>query len=247
MLKKPLFSIIIVTFNAEKTLEKSLKSLFDQTFTNWEVLIIDGLSTDSTNDVVKKYLKRIGYFISEKDSGIYDAMNKGAQQAKGEFLYFLNADDIFFDNEVLDFVSKNINKDLDLITANVLKVYNKKSVLKKNKLNENNLKYGLMPPHQSMFLRKSTFDKINGFDTRYKSSGDFELCCKLLKLKIKNKYLNRNIAFFKSGGMSANKKIAYFETFEIIKSNFGTFYGNLFYIKKILLEQGFKKILKHLI
>lgn len=242
MKHKTLFSIIVATYNSEKTLESSLESLLEQTYKDWELIVVDGASTDSTKDILKKYEEKIEYFVSEEDSGIYEAMNKGAREAKGEFLYFLNSDDKFYDRNILEFVSQNIDEDIDLITAKVLKIYPKKTILKDIKLNEKNLRKGLMPSHQSMFLRKTVFDSIGSFSTKYKSSADFELCCKLINLNINFKYIDRIIALFKTGGMSGNKKIAYIETYRIIREYFGGFFAMNFYIKKILIEQNMKKI-----
>lgn len=247
MNKNPLLSIIVVTYNSEKTLEECLASLFMQTFTNWELVVIDGLSTDSTITILKKYQHKINFLLSEKDSGIYDAMNKGANNSKGKYLYFLNSDDELFDKEVLDDVSKYLDNRVELLTANVLKTYKKHSILKSNRLTAKNLKKGLMPPHQSMFIKKSFFDSVGGYANKYKSSGDFEFCCKIFKYGVKLRYLNRKIAFFRAGGMSSNKKIAYFETFRIIDEYFGRYYAAIFYVKKIILEQGIKKIIKHLV
>ncbi|MBU1033819.1 glycosyltransferase [Patescibacteria group bacterium] len=247
MSKNPFFSIIVITFNSEKTLEKSLNSLFIQTFTNWELIAIDGSSSDSTLKILNKYRNRINYFVSEKDSGIYDAMNKGAAASTGQFLFFLNSDDEFFDNKVLEDVFKQINDDVDLLSAIVTKVYKKHQIIKKNRLTKENLKKGLMPPHQSMFIKKTLFGEVGGYNENYKSSGDFELCCKLFEHSPKYKYIDRQIAFFNHGGMSSDKRIAYFETFWIINNYFGRYFATIFYIKKIILEQGLKKIIKHLI
>lgn len=244
MNNNPFFSIIVVTYNSEKTLEKCLRSLFEQTFTNWELVVIDGLSADSTASIIEKHQEQINFFVSEKDSGIYDAMNKGAKNSRGKFLYFLNSDDELYDKNVLEDVSQHLNDETELLTANVLKTYQKHSVLKRNQLTESNLKKGLMPPHQSMFIEKNFFDRVGGYVTKYKSSGDFELCCKIFKFGVKLKYVDRKIAFFKAGGMSSNKKIAYFETFEIIGNYFGRYFAIIFYIKKIILEQGLKRIIK---
>lgn len=244
MIKQPIFSIIVVTFNSAKTLEKCFLSLRRQTFGNWELVVVDGSSTDDTIKIIQKYRQMISYFVSEKDSGIYDAMNKAVAKAKGEFLYFLNSDDEFHDENVLRDVSKVIDEKTELLTANVVKKYENYSIIKKNKLIKSNLRKGLMPSHQSMFLRKSLFNVIGGFNESYKSSGDFDLCCKLFRFKVKTDYFDRNIAFFSYGGVSSNKKIAYSETFLIIKKYFGKYFAMIFYLKKIFIEQNIKKLIK---
>ncbi len=94
-------SIIIVTFNASDDLGRTLQSVFEQTYTNYEVVIIDGESTDTTLEIIQTYEEKIDYWVSEKDSGIYAAMNKGIKVAKGEYLQFLNAGDYFVDHPLV--------------------------------------------------------------------------------------------------------------------------------------------------
>ena len=97
----PLISIITVTYNAAETIEETILSVINQSFDNFEFLIIDGGSTDDTINVIKKFQHKIDYWKSEPDSGIYDAMNKGVKSAKGEFIYFLGGDDLLFNSNVL--------------------------------------------------------------------------------------------------------------------------------------------------
>lgn len=244
----PFFSIIIATHNSAKTLEKTLLSILEQSSKSFEIIIIDGLSKDGTKSIIKKYENKISVFVEEKDSGIYEAMNKGAIRSSGEYLYFLNSDDQFFDNKVLEDVYNLLEKDpkIDLLTANVLKKFSKFSTLKNNKFSKRNLKNGVMPPHQAMFVKKDVFLEAGGFDEKYKSSGDFDFCCKIIGEQIKYQYLDRNIAFFIAGGLSSRKDIAYIETTQIINKYFGKFLACSFYFKKVIMEQGFKKCLSYL-
>ena len=99
---KPLISIITVVFNGEKYLEETIQSVINQTYSNVEYIIIDGGSSDGTLDIIKKYEERIDYWVSEKDKGIYDAMNKGIDVASGEWINFMNAGDGFYADDVLD-------------------------------------------------------------------------------------------------------------------------------------------------
>ena len=98
MIKKPLISIITVIYNDGKKLEETILSILSQTYDNLEFIIIDGSSTDETIDIIKKYEDKIDYWISEKDSGIFDAMNKGILAAKGDYINFMNAGDFFITN-----------------------------------------------------------------------------------------------------------------------------------------------------
>ena len=126
MKSNPRFSIITVSYNAKEDLEKSIKSVSNQTFKNYEYLVIDGNSTDGTKELLRKYDKEINYWVSEKDNGIYNAMNKGARVAKGDYLYFLNAGDTFSDKNSLEGVSREIDNNQDLIYGRI-RVVNKRN------------------------------------------------------------------------------------------------------------------------
>jgi glycosyltransferase involved in cell wall biosynthesis len=105
------FSIITVCKNSEKTIEKTIKSVIEQTYKNIEYIIIDGKSTDNTAGIIKKYINKISHYINEEDNGIYDAMNKGVNLAKGDYISFLNADDRLFDELSIERVCKQIKND----------------------------------------------------------------------------------------------------------------------------------------
>ncbi|MCR5146562.1 MAG: glycosyltransferase [Clostridia bacterium] len=126
MEKKLKISVVTVVFNGEKTLEKTIQSVINQTYENIEYLIIDGGSSDSTVDIIKKYESKISFWKSEADKGIYDAMNKGLVQATGDFIIFLGADDLFVDREVVqNFVKKICCDSYDYIYyGNVIKTSN---------------------------------------------------------------------------------------------------------------------------
>ena len=123
--KKPLISIIIVTHNSERYIEMCLKSIFQQKFKNYEIIIIDNLSKDKTLKIIKKYEKKIDLWKSEKDKGIFDAMNKGIKNSKGKIISILNSDDIFYSN-ALTIVNKyfTTNKKIDYLFGTVLKKKN---------------------------------------------------------------------------------------------------------------------------
>lgn len=114
MTRSPKISIVTVVFNAEKYIEETMQSVINQTYDNVEYLIIDGGSTDGTLDIIKKYEDKIDYWVSEKDNGIYDAMNKGIKVFTGDYINFLNAGDSFVNNNVLTNIFSN-HKHHDLI------------------------------------------------------------------------------------------------------------------------------------
>ena len=114
------FSIIIVSYNTKKNFIKTLNSIKKQTYKKYEIIIIDGLSTDGTADLIRKNIDKKIRFLIERDSGIYDAMNKGIKKTKNDWTLFLNSGDIFKDNHVLKKVNNNINKKDDIVFGNTI-------------------------------------------------------------------------------------------------------------------------------
>lgn len=113
MKNNPLISVVTVSYNAVLTIEQTILSVINQTYPHIEYIIIDGGSTDGTVDIIKKYANRIAYWVSEPDKGIYDAMNKGIRTAKGEWINFMNAGDLFYSKDTLEKVfSKSINDNI---------------------------------------------------------------------------------------------------------------------------------------
>ena len=116
---RPLVSVVTVVFNGEKYLEETIQSVINQTYDNVEYIIIDGGSTDGTLDIIKKYEDRIDYWVSERDRGIYDAMNKGIDLASGEWINFMNAGDGLDSYSILNEIFSNkINLKIGLIYGN---------------------------------------------------------------------------------------------------------------------------------
>ncbi|MFT4304766.1 MAG: glycosyltransferase family 2 protein [Candidatus Woesearchaeota archaeon] len=234
-------SIITVVFNNKKGLERTIKSVINQTYKCYEFIIIDGGSTDGTLDVIKKYSKHITTWVSEKDKGIYDAMNKGIKFAKGEYVYFLNSGDFFCNDSVLDKVYNIITKyKYDLYCGNVRVLYDKFDRIMTGSLQS--LKKGQIPPHQATFA-KSSYLKKNLFDIRYKSSGDLDFYCKAYKNNLSFHFFNIIVAYMPSGGMSSNKNISYKESYQVIKKYFGRYYAYKYFILNIVIEQSIKKLL----
>jgi len=184
---KPLISVITVVFNGEKYLEETILSVINQTYDNVEYIIIDGGSTDGTLDIIKKYEDYIDYWVSEKDNGIYDAMNKGIDVANGDWINFMNADDIFYSTSVLEVVAQAILK----TTANHVVVYGKLNLINsKNtvvatlsndwELAKQGLKTKTTVPHQAAFISTKRILEVGKFNTKYKISGDYDLNLRVL-------------------------------------------------------------------
>ena len=211
----PKISIIIPTYNASKTLSVALESILEQTYTDYEILIVDGLSTDHTVELAKSYQDERIKIISEKDSGIYDAMNKGIRLAEGEWLYFLGGDDRLFDNKVLENIQQSILKCIcDVVYGDVFSTrfngrYNGefefKELLTKNIC------------HQSIFFKKSVFEKTGLFDLKYKGHADWDHNFKwFFNPLIQQKYLDLVVAEYADGGFSSMNNDERFEKDKIL-------------------------------
>lgn len=176
---KPKITIVTVTYNAEKYLEQTIKSVISQDYPNIEYIIIDGASTDGTIDIIKKYEKYIDYWISEHDSGIYDAMNKGIDVATGEWINFMNAGDIFSSQDILGEIATNLSDKIDVLYGGV------------NLLDKNFNIYGYSAPkkmdtiwensycnHQTLFVKTDVMQRYK-FNLTYKMASDRDLMMNL--------------------------------------------------------------------
>lgn len=231
-IKTPLISIITVTYNVENSIEETLLSVINQNFNNFEYIIIDGGSRDGTIDVIKRYQDKIHYWISEPDSGIYDAMNKGIKLAKGEFICFINAGDILIElptDVLLNSSSSLIAFPVKLSVGDVCKPKVDYTLKIRNTL-----------PHQGCFYKNSV---EFCFDTNFKVFSDFCLNQRMYRQGKKIEVFDKPIvAFHDMGGISHDRKYSN-EIFKVVKANFGLHYQILswLYFKK----QGLVKRLKN--
>ena len=202
-------SIITVTFNSEKYLEETLESIFSQSYPDIESIVIDGKSTDGTLSILQKYQNKITY-ISEPDTGIYDAMNKGIALATGDIIGILNSDDVLFDKEIINKVVNSFSSDLDCVYGNVILV-NESNKIVRNYSSANfklkDFEFGHMPPHPSFYVRKEAFQKFGHYNTSFKISADYDLLSRFMYIhKLKSKYLDFIIVKMRDGGISSSIK-----------------------------------------
>lgn len=168
-----LFTIITVSFNTKEIIEKTIKSVITQKYDGFEYLIIDGGSEDGTVDVVSQYKNYISYFSSEKDGGIYFGMNKGIGKAKGEYVLFLNAGDVFSDENVLSDIASYIGNhpEADVVYGNSKQILEYGNYVVKPKEAYINNKMSIS--HQASFVKRGLL-LSHLFDTRYRYAADFE-------------------------------------------------------------------------
>ena len=201
-------SIITASFNSSETIRDTLTSVGRQTHPDIEHLIIDGMSTDNTLDIVSKF-PHVKLVISEPDKGIYDAMNKGIQLASGEVVGILNSDDIYAHNRVLEQVAKLFeDSETQAVYADLqyVKPDNLNKVIRHWKAGEyssQNFYYGWMPPHPTFFVRRELYQEAGLFDLSFKTAADYELMLRfLVRYDIPATYLPEVIVKMRNGGAS---------------------------------------------
>ena len=208
MNKTPKLSIITVCYNNRNGLQKTIESVVKQTFTNYEYIVIDGGSTDGTVELIKANEQHIDYWLSEKDNGIYDAMNKGIKIAKGEYCYFLNSDDYIATPNTLEKIFEQVKNNPDIIYGNLAKRKNNK-LFYVIKFSKKITPYSFFCDksaihHQASFVKTELFQKYGLYSDRAKLISDWIFFFETVFLhKVKTQYINRVFAVFLSGGESS--------------------------------------------
>jgi glycosyltransferase len=229
-------SIITVSYNSEKTIESTIKSVRDQDWANIEYIIIDGGSTDGTSSAVQKYSGCISKYVSEKDEGIYDAMNKGIKIATGDVIGILNSDDTYFGPDV---VSKAVRKmtearanllygDLVFVERNSTDIVKRR--WQSGSVPSRGFKYGWHPPHPTVFVQKSIYANFGVFDLDFRISADYDLMLRFIEIhKVSTVYLPEEMVRMSLGGASTSGLRGFYsqtkEDLMVLKKNR---YGNVF-------------------
>jgi glycosyltransferase involved in cell wall biosynthesis len=238
-------SIITVCYNAESTIENTIISVLNQSYNDIEYIVIDGLSKDNTMNIVYKYNQKITHIISEKDLGMYDAINKGIKIASGEIIGILNSDDEFATKNIIELIASVFikNSNLDSLIGDINFIQNNKIIrhYSSKNWNPNKLAYGFMPPHPSFYCRKHLYTKIGFYRTDFEIAADYELLIRFLYInQLSYFYLNTIIVNMKLGGkstnglaslMKINSEILYACKLNGIKSNLFKLYMK--YFKKV--------------
>ncbi|MEZ9330300.1 glycosyltransferase [Vibrio breoganii] len=218
MNRKPLISVVTVSFNCVSEIERTLLSVSDQTYTELEYIVVDGGSSDGTLDIINRYRNAIDIFVSESDHGIYDAMNKGLDAATGDWVIFMNAGDKFYSVDTITSVFNNPNdfQETNHIYGKVVSDFNGRLYHKKlNKLNF--LKIGMPFCHQSVFSRLS-YHKRNKFSLNYSIVSDFDFFTKSYQEGSKFARLESIVSIINPGGVSDSRRlVAYREKICVAK------------------------------
>lgn len=209
-MQSPLISVIIPAYNASACIREALTSLLQQRFTHFEILVVDGASKDNTTTIVKEYAaqdKRVR-FVSEKDAGIYDAMNKGVRLAAGEWLYFLGADDSLHDVQVLELVAPVLQQ------TNALFVYGNVLMGGQQRWYDGEFTYDKLLrkniSHQAIFYHRKVFSLVTGYNIEYKTHADWALNLNCFNQPgVTILYVNLLIAHFSRGGASSQHDVPF--------------------------------------
>jgi len=203
--KKPLFSIITVVLNGEKYIEKTIKSIISQSYKSYEHIIIDGGSTDKTLNIIKKYKKKITKIISKKDKGIYDAFNIGMSYAKGDYICFVNSDDVLKRN-ALKTINRYIGKypKIDFIFGSVKKHWGILYGFRPEKIK---FSWGFYSSHSTGFyIKRKSAERIGKYNLKYKYNADYDYFYRMIvKFKMKGVATKKNevVGVFRRGGFSS--------------------------------------------
>lgn len=205
-------SIITATYNSDRTIRDTLESVLSQSLTEYEYLVVDGGSKDSTLDILLEYEPKFNgrmSWVSEPDKGIYDAMNKGFKMAKGDILMLINSDDLFARPDALDLVVKTFNEhsDADCVYANLYYVSadNTDNIVRVWKTGEQRpFRKGWLPAHPTFYVKREVYEKYGYFNLSYPLAADFELMLRFVeKHHIKLQYLPEYLVKMRLGGATS--------------------------------------------
>lgn len=210
-------SIITICYNRKATIASAIESVLSQDYPNIEYIVIDGNSTDGTQDIIKSYIGKISKYLSEPDKGMYDALNKGLNLATGDIIGLMHSDDEFYDSTVVSQIVATFkdNPITEGIYGNGIYVSNdSKERLIRNRIGGNyefeKLKLGWLPLHPTVYLKRSIINKYGFYNLDFKIASDTEFLLRyLFKYKINMTYLNRYMVKMRMGGLSTSYKRAY--------------------------------------
>jgi glycosyltransferase involved in cell wall biosynthesis len=219
---KPLVSVITVVFNGETYLRDTIHSVINQTYDNVEYIVIDGGSTDKTVDIIRSHDESIDYWVSERDTGIYDAMNKGIMASKGDIIGILNADD-YYEKNTCEIVVEYFRRDPDLLLVHGamrrINTEGKTDSIYGSKKNNCDI---FMAPynHPTCFFHVMFYKKYGLFDKHFFTAADYDLMLRFNKAKIKHKYADRVLTNFRMVGItSTSKMFPWRQIWKILRKN----------------------------
>lgn len=198
-------SVITITYNSEKTVEDTLKSVVEQTCEDLEYIIIDGGSTDNTLQIVEKYRDRIAVVVSEKDAGISDAFNKGIKKATGDIIAIINSDDLLLPG-ALKMIEDTLKPETDVLYGNAIMFGNDRQDSISTPMSLDQFKYRMAVLHPATFVRKRAYEKYGLYDLHFKASMDRDLLAKMYFGGATFQYCDFEFAKFRTGDGASSKQ-----------------------------------------
>lgn len=198
-------SIIIATYNSAKTLRQTLESIACQTYSNIEVIVVDGLSNDNTIEIVNEYKNIVTRVVSENDKGIYDAFNKGIILSTGDYIAFIGSDDSYCNKNVIADIVRNIDKNVSVLSAPIIIVdeVTKLEYFMNNRITKDEILSGKMIPHPGMFVKRDVMKRYM-FNVENKIISDYEFLVKYILDGGSVKFVDFPIVYFSNCGVSSD-------------------------------------------
>ena len=200
-------SIITITYNSSKTLQRALASVQGQTYSDIEHIVVDGASTDGSRELIEAYAKEHTNvrWVSEKDEGIYNALNKGIRMATGDVIGFLHSDDVFFAPDSIEHIAKAFEStQADVIYGDLQYCRGNRVVRhwESNAYNPRGLKFGWMPPHPTVYVRSEVYKQVGEYDEWFRISADYDMILRIFSAGYKSHYIPEVIVSMEVGGAS---------------------------------------------
>ena len=217
-------SIITIVYNNAACIESCIQSVLSQSYKNIEHIIIDGGSKDGTQKEIKPYIPQLGYYLSEKDKGLYNALNKGIKAATGDIIGILHSDDLFYSKNTIQQIADTFQQtQADLVYANGMYVNKEditqvKRIYKAKNLKKRYLNFGWIPLHTTIYVKKEVFNKYGMYDESYRIASDYEISLRWFQEKnIKKQFLNNWVVKMRLGGKSTTAKLQKLKSTEDLK------------------------------
>ena len=205
-------SIITITYNSAKTLPRALASVHGQTYADIEHIIVDGASTDGTVELIKAYADNHSSahpfavkWVSEKDNGIYNALNKGIRMATGDVIGFLHSDDVLFAPDSIEHIAAAFeNQETDVVYGDLQYCHANRVVRhwQSNPFKPSSLKFGWMPPHPTVYVRREVYEQVGPYDEWFRISADYDMLLRIFTAGYKTRYIPEVIVSMETGGAS---------------------------------------------
>lgn len=200
-------SIITITYNSAKSLPRALQSVQSQTYKDIEHIIVDGASTDGTKELIEDYAEAHTNvrWVSEPDKGIYDALNKGIRMATGDAIGFLHSDDVFYSTDSVAHIARALEEEGVQVVYGDLQYCNGEKVVRRWKSNDFNpcaLKYGWMPPHPTVYVRREVYQEVGEYDEWFRISADYDMMLRIFTAGYRSRYLPEVLVSMEVGGAS---------------------------------------------